>query len=93
MQVNLRGAHPAAEWLQHLDLSRNEAADHAGVQAGVMLAEGRVRLQSLDLGWNLIRNEAAVALFEGLRSNRCLRFVDLSGSAGIIHLLYHTQAN
>ena len=74
-QVLLRGpgVRPAAEWLQHLDLSRNEAADQAGAQAGAMLSEARVRLQSLDLGWNLIRNEAAVALFDGLRGNRCLR--------------------
>jgi hypothetical protein len=67
------GARPAAEWLQHLDLSRNEAASLTGVQVGVMLTESRIKLQSLDLGWNLIRNEAAVALFDGLRSNRCLR--------------------
>ncbi|XP_006157133.1 leucine-rich repeat-containing protein 74A isoform X1 [Tupaia chinensis] len=75
--------------LKRLDLSHNQFSDLGGEQLGQMLGVGEaeltpsspalnVGLTALDLSWNHIHTQGAVALCNGLRANVTLKKLDLS---------------
>jgi len=64
--------------LTYLDLSGNDCGYEAAVELGRYVANAGCRILHLDIGWNLLRNDAAGQVFRGLVHNVTVMYLNVS---------------
>ncbi|KAF4318968.1 hypothetical protein JM18_008563 [Phytophthora kernoviae] len=68
-------SHPS---LKHVNLSHNSIGERGGILLGAMLTNASCVVQVLDVSWNNIRRNGAVALGMAMRTNAALRTLHMS---------------
>jgi Ran GTPase-activating protein (RanGAP) involved in mRNA processing and transport len=69
---------PVIRTLTFFDANGNDCGLESSEALGKYLCDSKCQLEHLDVGWNLLRNESAVKLFDGLASNATVKYLNLS---------------
>ena len=64
--------------LTYLDISGNDCEQESSQRLGAYLQDAECKINHLDIGWNLIRHESSIAIFEGLSSNNTVTYLNVS---------------
>ena len=64
--------------LTYLDISGNDCGHDSSQRLGAYLQDADCKMKHLDIGWNLIRHQFSIDIFQGLSSNNTVTYLNVS---------------